>query len=1367
MSKYNYSGIRHWSERVNEAVVVRGPNKSFNLCIEGGSEYGQFVVIGDVLTNKVRYKIGSVSPGELILEINGKHIAGYTQTDAISLIKESEEYLELVTVYPGQGISRDLRKYLGTKFSRESVDFDLQETIRNNLYRRTVPCTTRAPKEGEVAGVDYEFLNVDQYLELEKSGMLLESGYFEGNYYGTPKPPKQPMTPGTGTIRRIKKKPIVEPKKPEEENLLPKNWEIAYTTNGEIYFVDHNTGKTQWEDPRKPAKDTQSVKSLNSAYSIQDNNHVSDQDDGDLPDGWEKVDDPKYGTYYIDHVNRKTQYDKPTSIKPKQNTERRRPSRSSMHSNATGRESEREAEPKQRPESSFDPEELSGETQRVDLRKGPKGFGFTIVGGEKSGQALQVNNIIRGGTANLDGRLKTGDTIIRLNGRSVLTWTHQDVVKWLQTTRVGEQVQIDVLKGRPLPFDPNDVNVKKVAGQTINRRPGSINGDPTLRSSNQSLESDISNQQQQRNFNRQDSVGRSSIASSQMGPSSPARYARISIVRGPKGFGFTIADSSHGQRIKEIIDKPRCRGLQETDLIVEINGKVVRNLKHADVVDALKACPQNQSAEFVVQRGGMLMSTRGISTPPVRRGSKDSFRQNRPKSMSNLDDANVRAAQQHHDMADRALRNSASTGNVIATTGESTQDRRSFDTRDMRQGSVDSAPYLRGGVDSAKAKSMPSIAGNDPYAEDRTVDHVINLKKDSKGFGFRIVGGQEEGTRVTIDTIVPNGAADKDGRLREGDVILAVNGVNVIDASHKKVITLMINAGNEGQVMLRIRRNIDASRQQPARGPTRETDDRPLALRPVPPVRSSSQPSVAHDEEDTRFKSRTLPRDMTHFNEYANQNREDPVERSRSVEPTNRQIVYGGREEPQEHPREPVKKPMPGAVPMLGTDGGLNVQLRARRERPKSLSDGVSNDPSNEMNNDRMREGLGNKAKSTAAIPNVRGTEQQQQQRAKPPVAPKPKVASKPVKEITLHRNENEGFGFVITSSQNFKGSVIGRIIAGSPADRSGQLNIDDRLLEVNGISVGDLPHRDIVGLVKNSGYSVKLRIARPADSRPVSKSEPDLNQNTAGQVARVTETVQSEEDRRREQYMRIQQEEEARRVEEDRLREIRERDQRQPIRPKSAPLNDPRNEQGHTQDRAGGPQKFATMRKMRNDSVENRSAGGQVQKVTVQTVSMKSIPAPQKNQPANSGPGNSDGFNREDRKSLVAIRKINPGEKADITLTKKNRGFGFSIRGGEGISLHILRIAEGGAAHADGRLKVGDEILEINGQNTDNMTHAEAVNMIRLCADKVKLYIRRPINVYVPGEEKLPNGQPSSHFNTLPRNGTRNIVERPKSLHY
>lgn len=43
--------------------------------------------------------------------------------------------------------------------------------------------TTRSPREGEVPGVDYNFLSVEDFLELEKSGTLLEIGTYEGKMY--------------------------------------------------------------------------------------------------------------------------------------------------------------------------------------------------------------------------------------------------------------------------------------------------------------------------------------------------------------------------------------------------------------------------------------------------------------------------------------------------------------------------------------------------------------------------------------------------------------------------------------------------------------------------------------------------------------------------------------------------------------------------------------------------------------------------------------------------------------------------------------------------------------------------------------------------------------------------------------------------------------------------------------------------------------------------------------------------------------------------------------------------------------------------------------------------------------------------------
>lgn len=52
------------------------------------------------------------------------------------------------------------------------------------------------------------------------------------------------------------------------------------------------------------------------------------------------------------------------------------------------------------------------------------------------------------------------------------------------------------------------------------------------------------------------------------------------------------------------------------------------------------------------------------------------------------------------------------------------------------------------------------------------------------GFGFRIVGGTEEGSQVCVGYIVKDGAADRDPRIQTGDEIININGVNVVSQNH-------------------------------------------------------------------------------------------------------------------------------------------------------------------------------------------------------------------------------------------------------------------------------------------------------------------------------------------------------------------------------------------------------------------------------------------------------------------------------------------------------------------------------------------------------------------------------------------------------
>ena len=65
-------------------------------------------------------------------------------------------------------------------------------TILKELMRRdpklrfSVSATTRAPRPGEVEGVNYFFVDKHYFEKMIEDGQLLEHAFYAGNYYGTP-----------------------------------------------------------------------------------------------------------------------------------------------------------------------------------------------------------------------------------------------------------------------------------------------------------------------------------------------------------------------------------------------------------------------------------------------------------------------------------------------------------------------------------------------------------------------------------------------------------------------------------------------------------------------------------------------------------------------------------------------------------------------------------------------------------------------------------------------------------------------------------------------------------------------------------------------------------------------------------------------------------------------------------------------------------------------------------------------------------------------------------------------------------------------------------------------------------------------------
>jgi len=92
--------------------------------------------------------------------------------------------------------------------------------------------------------------------------------------------------------------------------------------------------------------------------------------------------------------------------------------------------------------------------------------------------------------------------------------------------------------------------------------------------------------------------------------------------------------------------------------------------------------------------------------------------------------------------------------------------------------------------------------------------------------------------------------------------------------------------------------------------------------------------------------------------------------------------------------------------------------------------------------------------------------------------------------------------------------------------------------------------------------------------------------------------------------------------------------------------------------------------------------------------------------------------------------------EFIDIALERGSAGLGFSISGGtdnphsdNDSSIYITKIIPGGAAHHDGRMKVGDVIVRVNGVDTIAVEHIVAVNALKSAGEEVVLKIRRMVD--------------------------------------
>ncbi|XP_077120802.1 membrane-associated guanylate kinase, WW and PDZ domain-containing protein 2 isoform X5 [Ranitomeya variabilis] len=1226
MSK-NLKKKNHWTNKVHECVIDRSLEGELGFDIRGGAENGQFPYLGEVKAGKVSYQSGKLVPEELVLEVNDTPVAGLTIRDVLAVIKHCKDPIRIKCVKQGGIVDKDLRRYLNLRFQKGSVDHELQQIIRDNLYLRTVPCTTRQPKEGEVPGVDYNFISVEAFMELEKSGALLESGTYEENYYGTPKPPAEPaplllnatdhIFPGgiprvEGKRKRNKsvsnmEKTGIEPPEEEEEERpvingngvavtpessehedkstdasgenssqpysaplycqpdeskesmdlkkqlkpedndelgsLPDNWEMAYTEKGEVYFIDHNTKTTSWLDPRlaKKAKPPEECK------------------ENELPYGWEKIDDPIYGTYYVDHINRRTQFENPVL------EAKRKLQHHNMPSTELGTQPMQSQVFREKPLFTRDASQLKGTFLSTTLKKSNMGFGFTIIGGDEPDEFLQVKSVIPEGPAAQDGKMETGDVIVYINEVCVLGHTHADVVKLFQSVPIGQSVNLVLCRGYSLPYDPEDPASSLVPPlAVIERPPVVVNGrnnyetylEYISRTSQSvpdvaerpmpSLHSIPADSQLENTFPppppaHDDNVSMASSGATQ------AELMTLTIVKGAQGFGFTIADSPTGQRVKQILDVQGCPGLFEGDLIVEINQQNVQNLNHLEVVELLKECPVGNETSLVIHRGGFFSPWKS-SKPMMERW------ENQGSPQTSLSAPSVPPNLPYPPTLHRS------------SFPDSTD---AFDPRKPDPYEL----YEKSRAIYESRQQVPPRAGfrSDPAGPDyKELD--VHLRRQESGFGFRILGGDEPGQPILIGAVIAMGSADRDGRLRPGDELVYVDGIPVAGKTHRYVIDLMHNAARNGQVNLTVRRKV-------------------LSIGDTCPENGRSPGSVS-----------------THHSS----------PRSDSAYPNSNHTAQSNTSPP---------------------------------------------------------EGFSQSSQSS---------------------------------DVIIHRKENEGFGFVIISSLNRPESgatiavphKIGRIIEGSPADRCGKLKVGDRILAVNSQSIINMPHADIVKLIKDAGLSVTLCIIpqeelnSPASAPSSEKQSPMAQQHSpmaqqspGAQHSPVAQSLPP-------QPLQLQGHESSYRSEVKARQDVKP-DIRQP------PYTD-----------------------YRQPSTDYRQPPVDYRHPPV--VDYQQPPPMDYRQPPLIEYRQHSPDTRQ--YPLPDYRQFQDYDYFTVEMEKGAKGFGFSIRGGREykMDLYVLRLAEDGPAIRNGRMRVGDQIIEINGESTRDMTHARAIELIKSGGRRVKLLLKR-----------------------------------------
>ncbi|XP_014107797.1 PREDICTED: multiple PDZ domain protein isoform X5 [Pseudopodoces humilis] len=588
----------------------------------------------------------------------------------------------------------------------------------------------------------------------------------------------------------------------------------------------------------------------------------------------------------------------------------------------------------------------------------------------------------------------------------------------------------------------------------------------------------------------------------------------------------------------------------------------------------------------------------------------------------------------------------------------------------------------------------------------------VELPKDQGGFGIAI--SEEDTTNgVVIKSLTDHGAAAKDGRIKVGDVILAVDDEIVVGYPVEKFISLLKTSKSVVRLAINPAEtdNLTTAPAPPSTVPAEKRNMQPLA---AVPTSSSPEPEAVKNTSRS-----STPAMLT-------------------SDPATCPIIPGCETTID------ISKGRTGLG--LSIVGGADTLLGAIiihevYEEGAASKDGRlwAGDQILEVNGIDLRN-----ATHDEAINVLRQTPQKVRLTVYRDEAQYKEEDMYDVLNIELQKKPGKGLGLSIVGKRNDTGVFVSDIVKGGIADTDGRLMQGDQILTVNGEDVRNANQEAVAALLKCSLGTVRLEVGRikagpfhserrtsqssqvsegsgslSSFSFPVSGSgapevfESGIKKNTTASEIQGLRTVEIKKSPADSLGVSI-------------------------AGGVGSPLGDvpifiammhPNGVAAQTQKLRVGDRIVSicgtSTEGMTHSQAVNilKNASGTIELQVVAGGEVSVITGQQQDPPMSSLSFTgltSTGIFQDD---------LGPPQYKTITLDRGPDGLGFSIVGGYGsphgdLPIYVKTVFAKGAAAEDGRLKRGDQIIAVNGQSLEGVTHEEAVAILKRTKGTVTLTV-------------------------------------------